>query len=765
MTEKNQDRSNLACDIDDLSSLLTESSDIQGFLNSTVTLLSRYLNADACSVYLYDEDMDDLILRAATGISPGPADPVRMKPGEGLVGWTFENSRPICEGCVNENSRAKCFDIADGDRFDSFLAVPIQKGKRNIGVITVQHEKQEYFNEIDVVLLRTLTSQIAGSIENARVLIDMHRTDAPLPIPGKTRPSDQLQFIKGESASGGYAFTTASMFDRSHGTLLTDDRNSDRVYTLKDFHEAVQKTSEQLITFQTWLADRLLENASLIFDAHFMILKDEKFISKIVQNIKDGMSPPKAVQNVARRYIDIFSSSENAYIREKVNDIEDLAGRILKNLYDWSGQESDMIRNRIVIAQELYPSDVLKLASEKARGIILVRGGVTSHVSILARSINIPLIIARQPELLRLPEGTPLLMDADIGNIYVNPGEDIIRQFEDRKDAWRTLQSTKVSLSPTVRTQDGTRIHLLANINLLSELHIAKEINAGGIGLYRTEFPFLIRSSFPSEEEQYLIYKRLFEEMDGQEITIRTLDIGGDKPIGYLDFGSDSNPALGFRSIRFSLHHRDVLDTQLRAILRAAAGHRHVKIMFPMISSLDEFRDAKDAILNCMASLKHENISHNEDVAIGMMVEVPSVIGIIRDLARESDFFSIGSNDFIQYTLAVDRSNEKVAEYYAPWHPAVLRGLARIVYVARDEHKDVSICGEMAHEPEYIPFLIGIGVRKISADPQFLPVLEKRITELELSDAEAHARELLSEPTLKGTFGILRQREKVRKEK
>ncbi len=756
--KKEHYRFNLLCDIGDLAALMTESADIENFLQSTVVMVSRYLNADVCSIYLYDEKEKELILKATVGLDSGAVGRVRMKPGEGLVGLTFEKLRPIREASGESNPAFKYFKETKEEQFESFLSVPIMRGSHKIGVLAVQHKKYDFFNEIDVVVLRSLASQLAGTIENARFLIDLNQTEtvksAKSPL---SALYEKLQFVKGRSASGGYAFAVSTAYKRAYNDLLETDSDADDSYSLEDFQKAVQKTSEQLIEFQRRLAEQLLESASLIFDAHFMILKDAKFMNKIAGMISDGISPPRAIKDVTGHYISKFSSSSNEYIREKVADMEDLASRILKNLYNWSADEKNFCDDRIVIAKELYPSEVLKLASEDVKGIILVSGGVTSHVSILCRSLKIPVIIADRAEILELPEGTPMLMDADIGNIYVRPSRKVLVQFEERKRAEKKAMPLKSLMSPTTETADGVCVHLLANINLLSELTMARELKAEGIGLYRTEFPFLIRPTFPSEEEQYLIYKRLFNEMPDKEITVRTLDVGGDKILPYSDPEPGTNPALGLRSVRFSLCHKDIFIQQIRAVLRAAAEARQVQIMFPMISSLDEFREAREIVSECMASLDQEKTAFHPHPGIGMMVEVPSVLPIIRELAREADFFSIGTNDFVQYMLAVDRANEKVAQYYRPYHPAVLRGIAQIVKAAVSENKPVSICGEMAHDAEYIPFLLGIGVRSFSVDPQFLPVLQKRISRLHLSDAEKHADALLAESTLQGTYQILQQ--------
>lgn len=745
--KKGLDPLDLLCDIGELAALLSGSENIESFLQHTVALVSRHLGADVCSIYLFDEQSKELVLKATIGLNPRAVDRIRMKPGEGLVGTTLKEMKPILEASAGGNPRFKYFEEADEERFESFLSVPVQRGVEKIGVLVVQHEAPDYFDQTDVRTLRATASQLSGAIENARLLMDLNRISAK---PPGAAVLESLSFVKGRAAAGGFAYAPATVLERSDGILANFDSESDNLLTLEDLHRAIQATADQLKDLQARFAERLPESASLIFTAHFMILKDARFISEMVQQIKEGISPPEAVRSVARRYIAIFSKNPHVYIREKVNDIEDLAGRLLKNLYHPATEKYGLIENRIVIARELYPSEILKFASENVQGMILVSGGITSHLAILARSMQIPLVIADRPELMRLPEGTPVLMDGEIGNIYVNPKKRIVRQFDDRNKAKRAAVPLRETMSPTTRTRDGERVYLFANINLLSELSIARDLKAEGIGLYRTEFPFLIRSTFPSEEEQYLVYKRLLEEMPGKMVTFRTLDIGGDKVLAYCDATREANPELGLRSIRFSLRHQNIFEQQLRAILRASAEAESVRIMFPMISSLDEFREAKQIVHKCMAALIEENLPHQPGPAIGMMIELPSAVEIIDELVHEADFISIGTNDFIQYMLAVDRANEKVADYYRPYHPSVLRGIAKIVAAAIRKNKDVSLCGEMAHEPDYIPFLLGIGLRSLSVDPKFLPVVQERIQNLIISDAEAHAKALLSETTIKG---------------
>jgi phosphotransferase system enzyme I (PtsP) len=367
-------------------------------------------------------------------------------------------------------------------------------------------------------------------------------------------------------------------------------------------------------------------------------------------------------------------------------------------------------------------------------------------VAVLARSFNIPLVIADAPALLEVAEGTQLLLDGNMGNIFVDPEKDVVDKFREQQALHAAVAKVHTAVKPETRLNDGTRVALLANINLIGDAVVANEYRAEGVGLYRTEFPFIVRSDFPAEEEQYVIYRKLVEMMKGREVTFRTLDIGGDKMLSYYDHSKEANPFLGLRSIRFSLKHKEIFNQQLRAILRAAAGvsGHEVRIMFPMISSVEEFLEAKAMVMACEKELAAAHVPHQAKPVVGMMLELPSVVPLIDEFSAHADFFSIGTNDLIQYTLAVDRTNDKVADLYNPYHPAVLRSLEKITASAVRHKRDISICGDMAHDPAYLPFLVGIGIRKFSLDARYIPKVQARLGVLSLQDAVAHAKTLLA---------------------
>ena len=746
MVNKGADHLDLLVNISELADLVIASSDLENFFQHSVDLLARHFRAPVCSIYLYNEKLKTLILTATKGLKPEAVDRITMKPGEGLVGQSFETLSIIREGNASQNPKFKYFSAAGEDPFNSFLCGPIRRGIEKIGVLVVQHRDLDYFDASDERVIRAVVGQFSGLIENARLLMELARTRENTDLP------EPLSFVKGTPAIGGLALGTAVVASARGISVLHAPLPGQDTFTKTDFLTAVEKTTLELQDLQKKFAEQLPESAALIFTAHFMILKDKNFTGKMGDLMDAGTAPVEAVRSVAARYIDIFSSSPHAYMREKAQDVEDLSVRILNNLGAGDPQ-SRYEKGSIAIARQIYPSDILKFVSAGIKGIILAGGGLTSHVTILARSLQIPLIIAEEPGLLTLPENTRILMDGEQGNVYINPDKETLALFEKRVALEQ--DAGFVPLNEQTRTLDNEQVTLLANINLLSEVPLARRLNAQGIGLYRTEFPFLIRAAFPSEAEQYLIYKRLLAGMENCPVTIRTLDAGGEKAMSYTESPREANPELGLRSIRFSLRYKDIFESQIRAILRAAAGKKKIRIMFPLISSIDEFLEAKQIIFDCMDTLSSEQIAFNRDVAIGMMIELPAVLETIDEFARLADFFSIGTNDFIQYMLAADRANKMVADYYLPYHPAVSRGIAKIVTAANTHGIDVSVCGEMAHEREHIPFLLGVGVRTLSVDPQFLPMVQDVILNLTMADAREHAHKLLAQSSVRGARTIL----------
>ncbi len=715
----------LLLDIGELNWVFKDSADTEALLQNIVKMVARHMKADVCSIYFFDDNNQELVLRANVGLKPDSIGKIKMKLGEGIAGACLKNIEPICTADSLVHPDFKYFPGTNEELYKAFLAEPITSKASRVGVLVLQRKEENHFSEDDVLAVRIITSQLAALIENAKLMTSMNQYIKQMATVDRG-PQLDAKFIKGKPASRGYVYGKIAIIEDSKAFENLETMSFEK-RTLGDFIHALKSTEQQIELLQKKVEKNLTDAASMIFTSHLMILKDKTFINGIMEQISKGKNPPEAVMSIAKKYIHIFLANANEYIREKAKDIEDLAVRIIANLVR-DEIKLPGVKNRIVIAREFYPSDVLRLSSEQIKGAVLISGGVTSHVSILARSLGMPIVIANEPALLNISPDAKILLDAEIGNIYINPRPDILKEFSDRLR--KKNKKAPAAMTPRTKTKDGLRIKLMANVNLLKDVDRLKELACDGIGLYRSEFPFLIRSNFPSEEEQFFIYRKLMEGMPGKEITFRTLDVGGDKILSYSQKTRKDNPVLGLRSIRFSLANRGIFAEQIRAILRA--GYKaDLRIMFPMIFSLEEFITAKEVVRQCSADLTSGGIPHNVTPQIGMMVEIPAVIEIISEFAGIADFFCIGTNDLVQYMLAADRSNEEVADYYLPHHPAVLRAIKKVAAAAQAAKIDISVCGDMANSAEYIKFLIGAGIRKLSMNPEYLGENQKIIAALD----------------------------------
>ncbi len=739
--------------ISELSHLFRESVTVEVLLDKTVNMLAELTGSDVCSIYLYDNENEILTLRATRGLSRDAVSQVKLRLGEGLTGLCLKERRPVCESDASRSSDFKYFPGIDEELYECFLAVPIKRGLNRIGVLVLQRGKNSCYNEHDIATLESVASALADIIDNARFVMTLHK-DEPQQKDSTTPGRAGLSFAKGKVGSEGFAYSPALVLDKHKSMSLLLERDFSTQYTMEDFHRAVEQTAAQLEDLQSQVEIKLSDAAAMIFASHLMILKDKHFIGQIEQLINEGVNPPRAVLRVARQYMQSLAAGENTYMREKIHDVQDLTIRIISNLVE-EIQDITNSTGKIVIARQLFPSDLLKLSSEKTDGVVLVSGGVTSHLAILARSLQMPMIIANQYELLDIPNNSPVMLDGHAGLVYINPTEEILEKFESQIATRTTLEDQAKIIKPQTHTRDGTRVYLYANINLLSDLHFARLLKAEGVGLYRTEFPFMIRSDFPTEQEQFSIYRKLIESMPDKPITFRTLDIGGDKVLSYYHNTEEQNPVLGMRSIRFSLQHREIFDMQLRAILRAGQGGK-LKIMFPMIASLDDFLEARKAVDQCSEYLTKKNIPHNNNPTLGMMVELPSVVDMIDEFAKEVDFFSIGTNDFVQFMLGVDRTNETVADYYMPHHPAVLRALSKIASAALSHDKEVSVCGDMASNVKYVMFLLGMGIRHFSLEPGYLLRIQQAVSEIDMGFAREVTEDVLKASTISRVSEILK---------
>lgn len=553
-----------------------------------------------------------------------------------------------------------------------------------------------------------------------------------------------MKSIAGLAASNGIAIAKAL---RIEDTALPIEKkavtNTDK--EIKRFESAIFAAEDELKEIKKQTQLKLGSDTSAIFTAHLLVLKDPEFIGPIKEKIGRGLNAEFALQETTNRFIAMFDALDNEYIRARTADIRDVAKRVLTHLVGLTLPDLSLISEEvIVIANDLSPSETALLNLDFVKGFVTNRGSRTSHTAILARTLEIPAVIGTNTATSTIENGQVVIVDGIEGRVYVNPSEEIISAYRAKS---ADLEANKVEMTkylnkPTV-TLDGHRVELAANIGTPEDVKGAIENGSEGIGLYRTEFLYMGRDSFPSEEEQYEAYKSVLDCMKNRPTVIRTLDCGGDKELPYFKLPDEMNPYLGLRAIRLSLEMQDMFRTQLRALLRASV-HGNLKIMFPMIATLDEFRKAKAILIQEKEQLISKGIAVSESIEIGMMVEVPSAAVIAGHFAKEADFLSIGTNDLIQYTLAADRMNERVSYLYQPYHPAILRLVKNVIDAAHQQGKWVGMCGQMAEDDIAIPILLALGLDEFSMSASSILKARSRISQLSKSKWEGHLSHIMS---------------------
>ncbi|MGW7987383.1 phosphoenolpyruvate--protein phosphotransferase [Staphylococcus shinii] len=552
-------------------------------------------------------------------------------------------------------------------------------------------------------------------------------------------------YINGIAASDGVAIAKAYLLvepDLSFDSEKVTDVDAE----IAKFNHAIETSKVELTKIRNNAEENLGADKAAIFDAHLLVLDDPELIQPIEEKIKnEQVNAPTALSDVTGQFITIFESMDNEYMKERAADIRDVSKRVLAHILGVELPNPSMIdENVVIIGNDLTPSDTAQLNKEFVQGFVTNIGGRTSHSAIMSRSLEIAAVVGTKSITKEVKQGDMIIVDGLTGDVIIDPTEDEVIAYQNKRERFfedkQALQQLRDEPSTTA---DGTHVELAANIGTPDDLKGVIENGAEGIGLYRTEFLYMGRDEMPTEDEQFEAYKKVLETMEGKRVVVRTLDIGGDKELPYLNLPEEMNPFLGYRAIRLCLDQPDIFRPQLRALLRAST-YGKLNIMFPMVATIKEFRDAKALLLEEKENLTNEGIEVSDDIELGIMVEIPSTAALADVFAKEVDFFSIGTNDLIQYTMAADRMSERVSYLYQPYNPSILRLVKQVIEASHNEGKWTGMCGEMAGDETAIPLLLGLGLDEFSMSATSILKARRQIKGLSQNEMEELANRAIN---------------------
>lgn len=708
---------------------------LQEAMDLVVLRVCESMSVKVCSLYLRG-DGEHFVLRATKGLNKDAIGNVSMTQNQGLVGYVAKRGEAINLENAEAHSRYLYFPETGEERFASFLGVPVIHQRVVLGVLAVQQKQRRRFDESEEALLLTLSAQLSGIIAHARATGDLEQY---------TEASADARF-KGMPGVYGIAIGQAVVYSPTADlTSVPFQRIDDIDKEIAFFHEALTVTRQEIKVLGDKLQDRLTTKERALFDVYSAMLDDTSMIREVKAIIHKAIAAPYAWSQVILKHVQTFSAMHDPYLRERSADMRDLGRRVLSYLQQSVEKERTYPDNTILIGDELTASVLGEIPQDKLVGLVSVKGSANSHMAILAKTMGIPTVMGASDLPFTQLDGSPTIVDGYRGTVYVNPNDDIVAEFKAvlREDE-AIVQKYEALRDLPCETLDKHRVPLWVNTGLMADVTRSIQRGAEGVGLYRTEVPFLLRDSFPTESEQSAIYREQLAAFAPHAVTMRTLDIGGDKPLSYFPI-KEANPFLGWRGIRITLDHPEIFLAQIRAMMRASEGLDNLRIMLPMVSAISELEEAQRLIYRAYNELVEEGLSLKMP-PIGVMIEVPAAVYQAREIAARSDFLSVGSNDLTQYLLAVDRNNSQVAGLFNSYHPAVLQALKIVVASAHSQDTPVGICGEMAGEPGSAILLMAMGFDVLSMNSTNLPKIKSVIRTITLEQAERLLDEVLLLP-------------------
>ncbi|WP_317933302.1 phosphoenolpyruvate--protein phosphotransferase [Halioxenophilus sp. WMMB6] len=714
--------------LNDLRNLVQEvnsARDLQVALDVIVTRVREIMKTQVCSIYLRTAS-GEYLLMATEGLKKEAVGKVSLSAEEGLVGWVVARAEPINLENAAQHPRYRYFPETGEERYQAFLGAPIIHHRQVMGVLVVQQVENRRFDESEEAFLVTVSAQLAGVIAHAEATGTLEAIDT-------NRKSARFH---GVASASGVAIGTGVLVtppaELSSVIAATSDDPEAEVALLQ---RSLQLAREDIEHLAGQLKSRLTPEELALFDAYLAILGDASLIKEVDARIHQGDTAAYAWSQVILHHVSTFASMNDAYLSERAADLRDLGRRVLGHLQKSAARERIYPDNTILVGDELTATMLGEVPEGKLVGVVSAQGSGNSHVAILARAMNIPTVMgAVDLPFLRLDQ-RPLIVDGYRGSVTSDPSDELRRHYEAIVREEKELVEDLASYTDLpCETLDHHRVALWVNTGLMVDVMRSLERGAEGVGLYRTEVPFLLRDRFPSEEEQRKIYREQLQAFHPHPVTMRTLDVGGDKSLPYFPI-EEANPFLGWRGIRVTLDHPEIFLVQIRAMLKASEGLDNLRIMLPMVSSVAELESAQVLIYRAFHELLDENYAITLP-PIGVMIEVPATVYQARELAARVDFLSVGSNDLTQYLLAVDRNNARVAGLYESLHPAVLRALIEIVQQAHSQGTPVGICGELAGDPGAAMLLVAMGFDVLSMNAANLPKVKAVLRSISLEDAE-----------------------------